>query len=221
MSSLVDSLLNPILLSKMKLNIAPQIGSVLFGITAFSSLASAQVQIDGVIQMGPSGAPNLQSGLILGDAGGNVTTDLSSAVTIDSWINSVVDAVSGDFPGALVGNSVTYFNGWTIGVPQANLWSVGGFSFDLQSAIVDFYPANPSFPGSVDFLTVEGFGVLNGPVGFSPTSGTWNFSTQGTGTPLFSWSSSTSSVPDGGATVALLGCSLLGLHGLRRKLAKK
>lgn len=207
------------LVSQMKLKSISKVGIALFGVIAMSSSVTAQVAIDGTINMGPSGS-QVASGLILKDINGSVTPNLGTAYTIDAWVSSIVVGASGAFSG-LNGQAVNYFGGWQIGAPQVNLWQVGGFSFDLVSAVTNYYPADPNFPGTPDFLTVEGMGTLYGPVGFAPTQASWSFSTQGPGTPLFSWSSSTNSVPDGGATVALLGFSLLGLHGIRRKLAKR
>ncbi len=195
----------------MKLNILSRIGFVIAGLTALSLSASAQVSFNGAISMDSSGLPG-PSGIVVN------THDLSSATVINNWIGSVVVSVSGNIPAGLSGQPVNFANPWVIGTPQSQLWEVNGFSFDLVSATV----TQGSF-----YLNVFADGILNGPSGFTSTPATWNFGTSGLGTPLpgsgdklFSWSSSTTSVPDGGTTVALLGCSLLGLHGLRRKLAK-
>ena len=138
----------------MKLKTVSRIGSVLFAVIATCSLASAQLPFKGVIQMGPSaGGPASGVGIIFGDSTGNVTTNLGSAVTIEAWVGSVVEAVSGDFPAGLVGGAVTFTNGWTIGAPQNDLWRInsplGNFSFDL-------FQANAFvFPDSDDFLRIE------------------------------------------------------------------
>lgn len=214
---------NLLLPPSMKLNLAFRIATVIFGLTALSTAQSS------VINMNQGTAPpNISYGILLLDGGNtpyfgdppNVTRDLSMAVTVDRWVGSIVSNSTGAFSGIAGNSAVFYFDGWVIGAPQPNLWQVGGVSFNLQSATTTFFSTPvPGFPGAGDFLRIDGQGVLNGP-GFSNTPANWTFATQGRGTPYFSWSSSTSTVPDGGTTIALLGCSLLGLHGLRRKLAK-
>jgi hypothetical protein len=98
---------------------------------------------------------------------------------------------------------------WTFGA-QTALWSVGGFTFDLIATNV--------FQNS-SVLLISGTGIVTGHG--ETFNGTWMLSSQGPGVNgLFSFSAS-SNVPDGGATVALLGLSLAGIEGIRRKLMKK
>ena len=63
-------------------------------------------------------------------------------------------------------------------------------------------------------LTGNGTAIL---AGFDNTSANWTFSASSQG-GVFNWSSTNSRVPDGGATLALLGLSVLGLGGVRRFL---
>ena len=88
------------------------------------------------------------------------------------------------------------------------LWSVGGFKFELGSLAVTNQ--------ATDSLALSGTGTLS-KTGFEDTNGTWvaSFNTSGTS---FTWSSSTNSVPDGGATLSMFGLSLLGLGLARKKL---
>ena len=88
------------------------------------------------------------------------------------------------------------------------LWSVGGFNFELGSLAVTNQ--------ATDSLALSGTGTLS-KTGFEDTNGTWvaSFNTSGTS---FTWSSSTNSVPDGGATLSMFGLSLLGLGLARKKL---
>ena len=100
----------------------------------------------------------------------------------------------------------------------AGFWSVGGYTFDLASSAIF---SQGGFPASV---SVTGTGVIKH-AGFDDTTGTWAFSTQdpsvtlpGNNSPQFSFSAATGTVPDGGATVLLLGAALSGLSLIRRKL---
>jgi hypothetical protein len=91
------------------------------------------------------------------------------------------------------------------------IWSNGVTSFHLQSVAVLY--ENPGFG-----LSLFGSGFITS-AGYDPTPGTWSFSADSsTGGASFAWSSTagTKRVPDGGATIALLGASLLGLGAARR-----
>lgn len=88
------------------------------------------------------------------------------------------------------------------------LWSVGGFDFELGSLAVTNQ--------ATDSLSLSGAGTLS-KTGFEDTTGTWVASFNSSGTS-FTWSSSTNSVPDGGATLSMFGLSLLGLGLARKKL---
>jgi hypothetical protein len=69
-------------------------------------------------------------------------------------------------------------------------------------------------------LLLSGLGVVSSTIpGLDDTTGNFNFSVQGNNAAAnFSWSSDVSSVPEGGAAIALLGLSLLGLEGARRRM---
>ena len=97
-----------------------------------------------------------------------------------------------------------------VGAP-ITVWTVGGFSFQLTSLL--------STTVSPGVFSILGNGIANGP-GFQATAGV--FSLSGTGNqPTFTFQASTTAsgvaVPDGGTTVALLGLTLVGLEGMRRK----
>jgi hypothetical protein len=97
------------------------------------------------------------------------------------------------------------------------LWTVtvglNTYSFSLSS------PISISQPGD-NTLELKGTGTLMA-TGFDNTPGTWIFTgNQGGGT--FSYSSSNAArVPDGGASIALLGLSILGLGGVSRFVRRK
>ncbi len=87
------------------------------------------------------------------------------------------------------------------------LWSVDGFEFELTSLAIT--------NEQTDSLSLSGAGTVS-KAGFDDSLGTWvaTFNTSGSS---FTWSSS-SSVPDGGATLSMFGLSLLGLRLARKKL---
>lgn len=97
--------------------------------------------------------------------------------------------------------------------PSPMLWSVAGFTFDLQSTTI--------ITQSADGILIKGEGTISGN-GFDPTPGSWSFSQQaGRGTVL-SFSATTEGLPtpDSGMTLTLLGTGLVGLAAFRAKFAK-
>jgi hypothetical protein len=158
---------------------------------------------------------------------GNVQLDnthLDSATTVVTWFDgfntpgkaTVLPGASGAFNGILFPTSTTMHNGWVFNPSTSTpgLWSVGGFTFDLMSAVVTSQSAN--------FLNVLADGILHGPAGFDDTPGQFSFTIDNAdGLPHLTFGFATDTVagvPDGGAAVALLGIALIGIEGLRRKL---
>ncbi|MES2474885.1 MAG: VPDSG-CTERM sorting domain-containing protein [Verrucomicrobiota bacterium] len=172
------------------------------------AVQAADPFINGVIQMGiDASSPNSGFGVTLDNS------DLGLATQVTSWAGAIVINASNDFSGT-VGQAVNFPTPWIFANSYTPFWTVGNFSFDLTSSWVS---------QSSGHLLVEGTGMLHAP-GFSDTPGFWSFAItgpQGGANGQFSWSSSTNSVPDGGTTIALLGLSLLGLHGIRRKFAQR
>jgi hypothetical protein len=77
---------------------------------------------------------------------------------------------------------------WTFGSGLANLWNVGGFTFNLTTS-TKTYNTN-------GFLVVTGTGTITGGPNFNPTPGTWSFSTQNpAANGIFSFSASTTANP--------------------------
>jgi hypothetical protein len=141
------------------------------------------------------------------------TGNANTAHSVTSFVNTVVQSVSGDFDSFINPlDPATFSAPWVFdpSTPTSALWTVGGFTFDLlTSAIV---------MRSGGFLIVSGTGTISGN-GFDPTPGTWSFTTQNPSADgLFSFSGSGLAVPDGGAAVALLGLALIGMEVLSRKL---
>jgi hypothetical protein len=97
-------------------------------------------------------------------------------------------------------------------LPAGPLWSVGGFALTLSSLIeTDVHP---------DTLTLRGVGMIHSTnPSLSDTSGKWVATFNSLGN-TFSWSSSSSAVPDGGLTLVLLGMAVSGLGFMRRKIAR-
>jgi hypothetical protein len=167
------------------------------------------------------------SGAITFAGGAELNSSSSATATaVTGWLDQssaqpTVQSRSQDFATFVgVGDTAAFAAPWSFNSgPLAALWSVNGFTFDLISSAIVFQGA-----GSV---SVTGFGTISGH-GFTPTAGTWRFSTQdpaaGTvGNPpqsVFSFSASTGAVPDGGTTVLLLGVSLVGVAALRTKMVR-
>ncbi|PYL75264.1 MAG: hypothetical protein DMF27_12515 [Verrucomicrobia bacterium] len=178
----------------------------------FSQQAQA-VPITGTIQLG--GAVQFDS------------SSLNMAHRVNVWFDTfgnpghstVQPGNTGTFAMILPGTQVTMAQPWIFNpsTPTPGLWSVAGFTFNLMSSTV--------VSQSATFLSIEGHGIETGPAGFDATPMTWAFTTQNAGGHshmVFSFSANGSSgtgVPDGGATVMLLGAAL-GALGMARRFLK-
>lgn len=203
----------------MKLKTTSRIRAAVVAAIALSSAAQAAfIPVTGLINMGTDGTVT-GSGVVYQDSAGNTTTSIAAATGVKSWVAPVVTSTSGAFTSITNGTAVTFATPWIFDPSSAYtpLWTVGNFTFDLSSSVF----SKPVIGGKT-FLVVAGTGIINNTVdGYDSTPGTWEFSSQGSAAGgVFSWSSTTEAVPDGGTTIALLGFSLLGLHGVRRKFAK-
>lgn len=140
------------------------------------------------------------------------TTSLATATKVKTWTNVKVVSDDGDFGGIAVNTPAAMSAPWIFApsTPRPGLWSVGGFTFDLLSSTVVLQNSG--------FLLITGVGIISGN-GFDPTDGIWSFSTQAPrSNGIFSFSSSSEAVPDGGMTLVLLGAALGGLELMRRKV---
>ncbi len=181
--------------------------------------AAATLTIAGTI--GGAQAMMIAGGITF-DGGATLdSVNIGEATQVVSWDSTTVDQASGDFAavGLSDGDAATFAPGWTFGSGQPMLWTAGGFTFNLSASSITLQNTN--------FLLVEGTGFIVGN-GFDQTAGTFSFSTQENDVNgRFSFSASgvatpqSTSVPDGGATIALLGLSLLGLQGARKAIAKR
>jgi hypothetical protein len=153
------------------------------------------------------------------------TKSLGTATRVVTWydsngnagFSSVQVGGTGDFAAIAPGTQATMAQPWIFSPSTSTpgLWSVGGFTFDLQSSTIVTRNASN--------LSIEGTGTVNGN-GFDPTSMDWSFTTQSSGGrthTIFSFSANGVAVPDSGSAVALLGFALIGIEVLRRKLRNR
>lgn len=190
----------------MKLKTITKVGAALSAAFALTSAANA-AYINGKIDFGITA--NLDS------------PDLGTATKVVTWGTVLASLVDGDFDTYVNPGDVptTFTQPWSFNSGAvAPLWQIGGFTFNLTSSSVNGVQSST-------FLNVVGSGFVSGN-GFTSTPGAWSFTitNQGGGVSTanaFSFVASTSAVPDGGTSVALLGVSLLGLYGARRKFAAR
>jgi hypothetical protein len=144
---------------------------------------------------------------------GAVNLDTSSAGTataVTAWHfvgnmgDPYVAGASGDFSGTL-GMSAIFAAPWSFNSgPVSSFWTVGGFTFDLTSSAITTQGFDTHGNG---YVVVNGIGVASGN-GFTPTPGTWAFTTQDPSAgAVFSFSSS-DAVPEP-ATGALIAAGTL------------
>ena len=121
------------------------------------------------------------------------TNSVNTATQVTGWLNGAgakptVVSRSGSFTSVPARASVTMAKPWNFNSGLANLWSVGGFTFNLTASSIVL----PRVPG---FIAVSGTGTISGN-GFDPTPGSWRFSTQDPpANGVFSFSASTTASP--------------------------
>jgi len=162
---------------------------------------------------------------------GAVTYDTTSAATatqVTSWVAPItVTSHSGSFSAVPLGAVATFSSAvWNLNTIAAinNFWAVSGFTFQLVSSSISAHGGTPGVSG---FMVVNGTGIVTGPAGsgYDPTTLSWTFtsSDESMSSPGPHWAFSASAnpvqVPDGGATVLLLGVAFSGLALMKKKLA--
>ena len=148
-----------------------------------------------------------------------VSDDLANADALTFSAVSVSNNQQfGDYSSVPNGTAATFSNITFNPITLGQLWTftVGPdtYSFTLDSISVDLQNSQT--------LVLTGTGTAS-ITGFDDTAGTWSITANSDGQSLsFSSGAAVSPrVPDGGTSIALLGLSLLGIAGIRRKLAKK
>ena len=157
-----------------------------------------------------------QAALIEGSIGltGLYTVDDSdlTAAEVITFGNTVSLGATGDFSGISDFTSVNMAASLTFDplftVTSNPLWAVDGFAFELTSLAIT--------NEQTDSLSLSGAGTVS-KTGFEDSLGTWVATFNNSGSS-FTWSSSSNSLPDGGATLSMFGLSLLGLRLARKKL---
>src|SRR5262245_31355139 len=152
---------------KLSKTILAVLGTGLLSCALFSQQAQAAL-IDGNINFAGSVQYDTQS--------------LKTAKQVSIWFDvahnagfsNVTGGTTGDFSGILPGTQATMGTPWKFNpsTPTLGLWSVGGFTFDLSSSIID---TQTKFE-----LTIEGVGIVSGN-GFDPTPMNWMFTSQNAG----------------------------------------
>jgi len=147
---------------------------------------------------------------------GGAHGDLSTATSMSINLPPTVHDVSGIFASGPI-SSPTFatpigVNGNAPSLVGAQLWSVviGGVTYSL----VVTTEAQPFT--SPQTLVLQGAGTMMDGTVADNTAGTWQLSF-GVSGDSFTWQSTSASVPDGGATVMLLGLALSGLGLLKKK----
>lgn len=187
-----------------------------------NALISAITLFTGILMAGNTGFALPITGSV--DFSGGAALDgttLDNATQVLSW-SSVSVTPLGVTPGSVLdafinpGDSVAMVGPWDFTAGRSNLWSIHGFTFDLETSGI--------IAQTADFLSVKGFGMLSGN-GYDPTPGTWFFSSQGAGigSANFAFAASTRSgpvsVPDQGITLVLLGATLCVLVLTQRRFS--
>jgi hypothetical protein len=145
------------------------------------------------------------------------SSSVGTATEVTGWISPVVTLDAGSFAGIALGTSVSISSPWSFNSGAiSSFWTVGGFTFNLMSSMIASQGTTPA-----GYVVVDGTGTVSGN-GLGPTTMVWNFTSQDpkAGTNPDSWTfgaRADTNVPDGGATVMLLGISLSGLTLLRKR----
>ena len=183
------------------------------------------IKFAGILTLALALVQSTQANQIVGSIGftGRVALDTDTASTaskVVAWVNPKVNGTSGDFTSLADGTAVSIVSPWNFASGAiSSFWTCGAFTFDLTSSSVT---SRGGIPGISGFVSVSGIGIVHA-AGYDDTVIVWNFSSQDPkiiGSPdSFTFSVSQVTVPDGAATVSLLGLGLAGASLLRRKFA--
>jgi hypothetical protein len=148
-----------------------------------------------------------------GGTQGDLTTATSFTIT-----NVTISNDNGNLDGSTNPTFFSPVNQNGNNLSGATLWTVlnGGKTFTFVISTVTNLLNNP------DAVSFKGFGTIDdGAGGLDPTTGEWQLGFGVSGTApfaSFTWQATTAAVPEGGATIMLLGASLAALAFARRKL---
>jgi hypothetical protein len=192
--------------SKTNFLTAALVAAVLIGASARAD------QINGTIQFG----------------GGGMTTDTGNLATATAFtaisgvnVSGGIIAPTGSYAGT-DGTTVTFtpFSFTASGVTPLWTFTVGGVTYSFDATSVGIQTQNSSF------LNLQGSGmayISGGDTTYTPTIGTWTITDTAT-TDQFTFSASTTTVPDSGSTALMIGLGLAGIcvGGIahRRKMVK-
>lgn len=168
-----------------------------------------------------SGNITFAGGVELNTSSAGTATEVTAWTGADGTGDPIVISSDGSFSGITPGTDVTFTAPWFFNSGAvADLWSVGGFTFNLTSSEIVFQGGSPAIVG------VDGTGVVTED-GVSQEM-SWSFSTSdpgaagANGTLIFSFQAAsgtiTPTVPDGGTTAMLLGLGVLGLGLVKKQI---
>lgn len=181
--------------------------------------------IAGIAAMAFTLTQTVQAVPITGSIGftGGATIDTSSmgtATEILTWINPVATLDYQTFSSVAFGTPASIAGNWSFNdsTPITGFWKVGIFTFNLTSSYI-FQQGGVA--GSTGYVVVDGMGTVSAP-GYDDTAMAWSFTAQdpaaGQNPASWTFSASSNSLPDGGATVMMLGIALSGVTLLKKKL---
>ena len=190
-------------------------GCLAVGLLVAQPQASA-VPITGSIGFAGSGGASFSGGATGSNTG--VTTTVSFG-------SMSIAARNGTYASVPLGTPVTLQNfSFTGGGPGNNatlLTPQTEWTFTIGATTYSFFFASldPTSAGAnQSAISLNGMGTLS-VTGFDTTTGSFAISGTGSGGSYSILFASNTALPDGGTAVALLGIALIGIEGLRRKLA--
>jgi len=174
-----------------------------------------------VVLAGPSARANAITGSIgFGASGVTINSPTLATATSFSVASPFVTTRDGTYLAVPMFYSAVTFNGFTFHPPVASITPL--WTFDIGSTVYIFDATSDSsvWNASLDSWEIGGNGIAM-ITGYTPTYGTWNVNLSETDASFVFDSSAGPTgvpvVPDGGSSMALLGCAFLGLGIVGRK----
>lgn len=154
-----------------------------------------------------TGEMEMTGGFYAVDSNGDTVSSADMATGIDfdffGFDAFRVTTANGDFAGldGQVG-SIADFQFDPFVAPITDFWTIDIFAFELTDVV------RGTTNDPVNFLVLNGVGTLTA-TGFADTDASWTFTGDTTGSGIFSWSATSTSVPEPGLLV-LLSIGLIG-----------